>query len=155
MVDFPNKIITLILSFIMLVVAPLVWMFARDDMVSQRTALNEMTMFLDKTTDKGFIEAQDIDDLYLGLNATGGTYDVKVRRYMPTPIPVGSGQSRLLYKNVDYYDKVDKKAIKLNKGDIVKLSVEEVGYSSARRLIWSILRFDTGKQETTLSASVR
>lgn len=155
MLDFPNKVVTLILVFLMLVVAPLIWMFSRDDMVSQRLALNEMTQFLDKTTDKGYIEAQDIDDLYLGLNATGGTYDVKVRRYMPTPIPAGSGQSRLLYKNVDYYDKVNKKAIKLNKGDIVKLTVEEVGYSSARRLLWTVLRFDSGKQKTTLSASVR
>lgn len=155
MVDFPNKILTIILVFVMLVIAPITWMYTRDDMISDRLVLNEVAQFIDKTTDKALITQQDIDDLYIGINASGGTYDVKVKRYMPTPIPAGAGESRLLYSNVDYIDPVTGDALPMNKGDFVKVTVEEVGQSTAKRLLWTILKMDSGKTKITLTGSVR
>lgn len=70
--DFVNKIVTVVLTFIMLVIAPITWEYVRSEMITERLVLNEMVQFLDKVTDKGTITAEDLDDLYLGVNSTGG-----------------------------------------------------------------------------------
>lgn len=152
--DFANKIVTVVLVFIMLVVSPTFWLYIRDDMISERLVLNEIVQFIDKATDKGEITEQDIDDLYIGLNAVGGTYDVKVSRYMPTPIPAGSGKSRIVYSNVEYLDNTGQ-ALKMNKGDLVKVSVETVGITPAKQMLWSILKMDSKSGAMTLSGAVR
>lgn len=148
MTDFPNKIFTIILTFIMLVVAPLLWVYVRGEMVAQRLVLNEVTQFLDKVTDKGFITKEDLDDLYFAVNASGGTYDVQVRRYVRMATQDENGETRTLYLNADLDGQ-------MNQGDIVKVTVQELGTSPAKRLLWSILRVDEGKTKFSLAAAVR
>lgn len=148
MTDFPNKIFTIILTFIMLVVAPLLWVYVRGEMVAQRLVLNEVTQFLDKVTDKGFITKEDLDDLYFAVNASGGTYDVQVRRYVRMATQDENGETRTLYFNADLDGQ-------MNQGDIVKVTVQELGTSPAKRLLWLILRVDEGKTKFSLAAAVR
>lgn len=152
--DFANKIVTVVLVFIMLVVSPTFWLYVRDDMISERLVLNEVAQFIDKATDKGEVTEQDIDDLYIGINAVGGTYDVKVTRYMPTPIPMGSGKSRIVYSNVEYTDDAGE-ALQLNKGDLIKVSVSSVGLTPAKQMLWTVLRMDSSKGDFSLSGAVR
>lgn len=155
MIDFPNKVVTIVLVFLMLVVAPITWMYVRDDMTSERLVLNEVVQFIDKSTDTALITQQSMDDLYIGLNASGGTYDVEVKLYTPTPIPTGAGESRLLYSNIDYINKDTGEPVMMNKGDLVKVSVQEIGLSPAKKILWTLLRMDSAKTEITLSGSVR
>lgn len=146
--DFPNKIFTIVLVFLMLVVAPLLWVYVRGEMVAQRLVLNEVTQFLDKVTDKGFITQEDLDDLYYAINASGGTYDVRVRRYVRMSTQDENGETRTLYLNAELNGQ-------MNQGDVVKVTVEELGTSPTKRLLWSILRVDEGKTKFSLAAAVR
>lgn len=147
MVDFPNKVVTIILVFVMMVLAPITWVYVRSEMVSQRLVLNEMANFIDKVTDKASITKQDLDDLYVGVNAAGGTYDVRVKRYIRTSVQDGS-TTRTLYL-------ADDSVGTLNIGDVVKVTVVEVGTSPTKRLLWSLLRIDSGDGKFSLAGSVR
>lgn len=148
MTDFPNKIVTIILVFLLLIVSPVTWSFVRGDFKSERLVMNEMTQFLDKVTDKASITQADLDDLYFGVNATGGVYDVKVKRYVRAPYRDDQGENRTVYVSTESFDF-------LNTGDIVKVTVEEVSMSPAKRLLWSILRVDEGRTKISLAASVK
>ena len=64
MTDFINKVITIVLVFIMLILAPLLISYMSTDMVTERLVLNEVSQFIDKVTDKGLITEYDINDLY-------------------------------------------------------------------------------------------
>ena len=147
--DFVNKIVTVVLTFIMLVIAPITWEYVRSEMITERLVLNEMVQFLDRVTDKGTITAEDLDDLYLGVNSTGGTYDVEVKRYVRMSTSDEFGNPRTIYLSVPYEGET------MNLGDIVKVTVDDVGRSPAKRLLWTLLRVDAGESRFSLSAMVR
>jgi hypothetical protein len=139
----------------MLVIAPILWSYVRDEMKSERLVLNEIASFIDKTTDKASITKADLDDLYLGVNAAGGTYDVKVKRYIRLSTLDENNEPRTLYLSDDYIDKTTGKATDMNIGDVVKVTVDEVGMSPAKRLLWTLLRVDSGESKFSLAGSVR
>lgn len=148
MTDFPNKIVSLIIAFIMFVMAPLTWSYVRNEAKSELLAFNEVTQFIDRVTDKASITQQDLDDLYMGVNATGGTYDIRVKRYIRLSTLDDNGDTRTLYLSDDFDGR-------MNIGDIVKVTVEEIGISPAKRLLWAMLRLDSGKTEFSLAGTVR
>lgn len=147
MLDYVNKVVTIALVFLMLVVAPLTWVYVRDEMVTDRIVLNEVVAFIDRVTDKASITDQDLDDLYIAVNSSGGTYDVKVKRYVRASVNDG-GIVRTVYI-------ADSNVGSLNTGDVVKVTVKEVGVSTTKRLLWSLLRIDMGKNQFSLAGSVR
>ena len=163
MSDFINKIITLVLIFIMLVLAPLLLSYMSTDMVTERLVLNDVTSFIDKVTDKGTITNKDLDTLYLDVNSHGQAYNVKVQRYIVVEEPVGNKMSgvkstNLIYVNTDDLDRMQKKEIdqvNLNIRDVVKVHVEEINLSSGKRLLWTILRVDKGKTHFSMAGTVR
>lgn len=118
------------------------------DMISQREALNEVTQFIDKVTDKAIITQADLDELYISLNATGGTYDVTVKRSIRLATQNDDGTTKVIYMADDTVDT-------LNIGDVVKVHVEEVGVTPAKRLLWLLLKIDRGKFEFSLAGTVR
>ena len=69
MSDFINKVITIVLIFVMLVLAPLLISYMSTDMTSERLILNDVTQFIDKVTDKYTITDYDLNDLYLAVNS--------------------------------------------------------------------------------------
>lgn len=150
MSDFLNKVITIILIFVLLVLAPLLISYMSTDMVTERLVLNEVTQFIDRVTDKGSISDSDLNDLYLGVNSHGGTYDVKVERYIrtETPGPLIPDKTKTVYYNVEYIGD-------LNLYDVVKVHVKEVGLSNSKRLMWQLLRVDKGSFEFSLAGTVR
>lgn len=149
MADFPNKVVTVVLTFVMLVLAPILWSYERGEMITERMVLNEISQFLDRVTDKGFITQNDLDDLYLAVNSSGGAYDVDVKRYIRMATQDENGEPRTLYLSADYLD------MKLNPGDIIKVTVDDIGISPHKRLLWSLLRLDAGESKFSLAASVR
>lgn len=161
MSDFVNKVITIVLIFIMLVLAPLMISYLSTDMVTQRLVLNDVTLFIDKVTDKGTVNEYDLDDLYLAVNSHGSSFEVEVERYslIEEPIPP-EGATKLLYIKHDDMEKLqrgedDDGEITLNVKDVIKVHVEEVAMSSGNRLFWSVLRVDKGKFGFSLAGTVR
>lgn len=160
MSDFPNKVITVILVFLMLVVAPITWSYVRSDMVAERLILNEVVGFIDKVTDKGTITEQDLDELYIAVNASGGTYDVKVKRYVRIATKDLNSNDpdksiKTVYVNADITNATTGEPEEMNSGDMVKVSVDELGNSPTKNLLWNILQLDTNDTDFSLSGSVR
>lgn len=154
MYDFPNKVITIVLIFVMLIIAPLMFAYANQAMVTQREALNQMQLFLNEVTDADVITQQDINSLYIGVNSSGGTFDVSVRRYIATPLPTTVGNSRLLYTNVPYIDSSGN-PITLNKGDLIKVTLTEIGVSPEQQLMYNILGLSPDTRPISLVEAVQ
>lgn len=160
MSDFINKVITIILIFIMLVLGPLLISYASTDMVTQRLVLNDVTQFIDKVTDKSVITEYDMDDLYLAVNSHGTAYDVTVERYQLLEEPFTDGTTKLVYmKHDDMYKLTtgqdDDGVVELNVKDVVKVHIKETNMTTSKRLFWSILKVDKGKFEFSLAGTVR
>lgn len=158
MSDFLNKVITIILIFVMLVLGPLLISYASTDMVAERLILNDVTQFIDKVTDKSLITAYDVNDLYMGVNSHGNSYDVTVERYQLIEEPLPDGSTKLVYlKHDDTYDltigEVD--SVELNIKDVVKVTVKETSLSPGKRMFWNVLRIDKGPFEFSLAGTVR
>lgn len=153
MVDFVNKIITLIMIFVLLVIAPLTVSYMSDEMTMRRLVLNEVTQFIDTTTDKGSVQESDLNDLYLGVNSCGGTFNVTVKRLIrvaterinPT---TGNKEVKTMYFSDDSLED-------MNTGDVIKVSVEEIGVSPAKKFVWNMLKVDMGKFKFSLAGAVR
>lgn len=148
MSDFINKVVTIILAFVMLVLAPINISYMMTELTSQRVVLNEVTQFLDKVSDKGSATQEDLDNLYLGIAASGGFFDVEVVRFIRVSSLDENNAPKTLYFSSNQLSA-------LSSGDIVRVTVREVGISPAKRLTWALLRVDRGKFEFSLAASIR
>ena len=146
--DYVNKVITMILVFIMLVLAPLTFVYVKSEAKADKLAMNEVTQFLDKVTDKASITERDKDDLYMGVNASGGAYDVSIKRYIRLATTDEDGKARTIWLSADSEGD-------MNLGDRVKVTVKSVGVSPAKRLLWSLLRIDSGDSTFSLASTVR
>ncbi len=164
MSDFVNKVITIILIFVMLVLAPLLISYMSTDMVTERLVLNDVSQFLDKVTDKAMITEQDLNTLYLDVNSHGQAYEVIVSRYQmleePEPAPGGgeSESTHMVYVRMDDMDNLvagDIEKVELNVKDVVKVHIQEISMSTGKRLLWTLLRADKGKFEFSLAGTVR
>lgn len=158
MTDFFNKVISVILIFVMLVLAPLLISYASTDMVRERLVLNDVTQFIDKVTDKSVITDYDMNDLYLAVNSHGNSYDVVVDRYQLLEEPLPDGSTKLVYmKHDDMYELIvgNVKEVELNVKDVVKVHIKETGLTPGKRLFWSVLKVDKGKFEFSLAGTVR
>jgi hypothetical protein len=166
MSDFLNKVITLILIFVMLILAPLLLSYMSTDMSAERLVLNDVTQFIDKVTDRAAITEKDLNTLYLNVNSHGRAYEVTVKRYqvMEEPIPSGSGdeitETNLIYISMDDIEALvngtsETGTIELNVKDVVKVHVEEVAMSPGNRMLWTLLRVDKGRFEFSLAGTVR
>lgn len=164
MSDFVNKVITIILIFVMLVLAPLLISYMSTDMVTERLVLNDVSQFIDKVTDKAMITDQDLNTLYLDVNSHGQAYEVTVSRYQmleePEPAPNGgeSESTHMVYVRMDDMDNLvagDIEKVELNVKDVVKVHVQEISMSTGKRLMWTLLRVDKGKFEFSLAGTVR
>lgn len=136
----------------MLVFFPLMMTYILDEMRSERVALNEVQFFIDKVTDKAQVTEQDINQLYIAVNSAGGLYDVDVRRMVRTSVEgVETGDPvRNVYIRGDISDNVT-----LNQGDVIKVHVSEIGMTTTKRLLWTVLKLDLGKVDFPLAGTVR
>lgn len=148
MSDFFNKMIGLFLAFFLLVVAPLTNNALAQDLTTKRAILNEMTNFVDKVTDSGYISDEMLSDFYLGCSSYGAIVDVTVHRYIKVVNPNGSGGTYTTYVPSDQIKN-------WNRGDIVKVKVEAIGYSGAQKLIWYFLKLTVPKPEFEIAGMVR
>lgn len=149
MSDFLNKVVSIILVFIMLVLAPLLVSYKTNDMLGRRLILNDVTTFIDQVKDTATITEDDINKLYLDCNSHGLNVDVKIKRLIRTEI-TKEEVAMTTYFAVDSFSDISA----LNAGDVIQVHVEEVAFSTARRLTYTLLKIDEGPFEFTLAGAV-
>lgn len=152
MTDFINKIITIILIFVMLVLAPLLISYKTDDMIAKREILNDVDTFIDKVTDAAMLNSGDINELYMVCNSHGMVVDVTVERmvYAMTLDPKTNDYSYDYVVDTDF----STETTHLNPNDMIKVTVKEKTYSSSRRLTYKLLKIDEGNFKFSLCGMV-
>jgi len=155
MTDIINKIVTIVLIFIMLVIAPLIISYQTDEMLAKRQMLNDVSVFIDKAKDSGSITSQDLDSLAISLNSHGIAVKVDVQRKIrtevnKTDIITGITQLERVYYTLDSIEELEN----INTGDIVLVEVTEIGVSAARRIVFTILGIDEGQFNFRLAGVV-
>lgn len=152
MTDFINKIITVILIFVMLVLAPLLISYKTDDMIAKREILNDVDTFIDKVTDAAMLNSGDINELYMVCNSHGMVVDVTVERmvYAMTLDPKTNDYSYDYVVDTDF----STETTHLNPNDMIKVTVKEKTYSSSRRLTYKLLKIDEGNFKFSLCGMV-
>lgn len=148
MTDIINKIIGVFLAFTLLVGAPLVISAMNKDLTMNRSVLNEMTNLINKVTDSGSLNSTDLSDFYLGISSHGAAMDAQIQRYIKVVNPDGSGGIYTSYVLTDNLEE-------WNTGDIIKVSVQAIDYTSAQRMQNRLLFLHPPKFEQTLAGMVR
>lgn len=151
MSDFINKIITVVMIFVMLVMAPLLISYKTDDMIAKREILNDVEQFIDKVQDTSAISQDDLNKLYMDCNSHGLTVDVQVKRLIATQV----FDAELSIAKTNYFAVDDDESIKnINQGDIIHVHIEEVTVSSSRMATYRLLGLDEGPLEFSLAGVV-
>ena len=151
MVDTISKILSIVLIFLMLVLAPLLRSYKIDDAVARREVLFEVTQFIDKVRDTQSVTDADLDQFYQNCNSHGLTVDVRVRRLVKTVV-IDSHTEEV---TVEYTIIDDPAALyNFNKGDGVQVVVEEISISPSRSFMYRVLGADSGPLKFTLAGIV-
>lgn len=151
MVDTISKILSIVLIFLMLIMAPLLISYKIDDAVARREVLFDVTQFIDKVRDTQTVTDADLDQFYQNCNSHGLTVDVRVRRLVKTVVVDPKTQD----VSVEYTINDDPSALfNFNKGDGVQVIVEEIGISPARAYMYRVLGADSGPLKLTLAGIV-
>lgn len=160
MSDFISKVVNLCILFTM-ILAVMGMVFASQQATSQRLVLNEATEFLDKVSDKAYLTAGDMDELYMKMNSHGMLLDVEVERLMYAPMEKDDAVISN-YTSVDSTETLGvekdgqkKSEIAFNKNDLVRIKVKEIGMPGTRRFIYKLIGIDTGAFEFALAAPVQ
>lgn len=160
MSDFISKVVNLCILFTM-ILAVMGMVFASQQAESQRLVLNEATEFLDKVSDKAYLTAGDMDELYMRMNSHGMLLDVEVERLMYAPMEKDDAVISN-YTSVDSTETLGvekngqkKSEIAFNKNDLVRIKVKEIGMPGTRRFIYKLIGIDTGAFEFALAAPVQ
>lgn len=160
MSDFISKVVNLCILFTM-ILAVMGMVFASQQATSQRLILNEATEFLDKVSDKAYLTAGDMDELYMRMNSHGMLLDVEVERLMYAPMEKDDAVISN-YTSVDSTETLGvekngqkKSEIAFNKNDLVRIKVKEIGMPGTRRFIYKLIGIDTGAFEFALAAPVQ
>lgn len=160
MVDFVNKIVSILLIFVMFVLAPVLYAYSSNYSTGQRLVLNDVTTFLDKMSDKGEINDEDMQDFYASINSHGFALDVVVQKFSKTIITDAKGNLKTEYiASDDVMEQFLKDdtltTVQLDKGDILKVHVDEVNISKGRRFIYLISGIDNGALEFSMADVIK
>ncbi|ROR31734.1 hypothetical protein EDD66_101352 [Mobilisporobacter senegalensis] len=148
MSGFLSRVISLVLAFIMLVIAPLLYSYSISEMENRRLLLNEVNQFLDKVTDKGEITEDDLTEFYLEVSSYGMVIKPTVKRLVRTTVITPEGKAKTTYIAAD-------DIYSLNQRDVVQVTLKEISASNYRRILSSFLRVNEGLYHLEMAAVVR
>lgn len=148
MSGFLTRVVSIILVFLMLVIAPLLYSYSVSEMENRRLLLNEVSQFLDKVTDKGEITEDDITEFNLQISSHGMVIKAVIKRLVRTSVVTPDGNIRTSYIAVD-------DIYTLNQRDVVQVRLEEISVSAYRKLLYTFLRVDEGPYTLEMAQAVR
>lgn len=150
MLDFTNKMISIILIIVLLIITPIFMLSINSESDVQLLVLNDMANFLDKVTDAKIVTAADISDLNLKVNSHGVAFKVIVEQRVPFKIDRGGEiVTQFLRRNIDTTS-----TDKLASGTIIYVNVQEMGLSPSKRLARTILMINAQPIEEILVKGV-
>lgn len=146
---FLSRLCSLILVFLMLIIAPLINAYGVSEVKDEIEILNISSEFLDKVVDKRSISQEDMDEFYLQLEAHGKVLDVDVQRL----VKVSTLNPEQTEANTTYIaaDSLDA----LNIRDIVKIKLKEKSVTPYKKLLNMFLKIDCNPYELELAKMVR
>ena len=145
---FLSKCISIIIIFVMLIVAPLINIYGTHEMQGRMMVLNDTSNFLDKVCDKGEITQEDIDEFYSTIASRGMILDASIDRLIKTVTKMDNGELSTAYIAADDISK-------LSQGNLVLVRIEEVSTTPYKKLLRTFLRINEPKYSLTLSKMVR
>lgn len=148
--DVFGKVLGVILAFVLLFMAPFMWVGISSEMVARRTIMNEMQSFIDETIDSRQITDTQLEDFYLSISGLGPVCDVEIERYVKVvdPDPKRAGG---IYTTYVYSD--DNRTF--NQGDKVKVRVKAIGYTGIENMMRSSVGTWLPRIDYTLAGRVR
>ena len=157
MADTISKIIGIILAFVLLVFAPMTISRMTDDMAAKRCVLNEVEMFIDRITDKSSVSGYDVNDLLLGINLYGGTFDAEVTHYKKVAVSDGAGGANSIYIASDFNINTlgEGNKIELEQGDAIQVKVTGIGITKGQSLLQVFFHVIEKPFEFSLAGTVR
>jgi hypothetical protein len=145
---FLSRIISLVLVFFMLILAPLVNSYCVTEMENRRQLLNEVTSFLDVVSDKKTISNDDLDEFYLKVSSYGMVLDVQVNRLVKTATLEADGTVNITYMSADDINL-------LNQRDVVQVKLTEKSQSAYQKILNIFLGVDDENYSLTMAEMVR
>ena len=148
-----SGVVTKILGVVMvlvLLVLMLCNVMVADQLQARRSIVAEVTNFIDEITDTGQLDERKLSDLYLACNAYGPVCDVKVTRYTRQVNPVTG-------KHGEYYTTyaVSTDMYNWNQGDLCKVTVEEVGFTSLSYFLYAVTGLSMAPVDFGLTGRIR
>lgn len=148
--DYFGRIFGIMLSFLLIGVAPFVWLTMSNEMVARRTVMNEMQMFIDEVIDTRQVSDEQLEDFYLGISGLGPVLDVRVDRYVRTvnPDPKHPGEVYITYVYTDNNRE-------FSQGDKVQVNVKAIAYTGSQKFMQSLIGMVLPKIDYTFAGRVR
>jgi|UPI00051C0964 hypothetical protein len=147
MKGFLSRIISLILVFFMLILAPLVNSYCVTEMENRRQLLNEVTSFLDVVTDKKSITNDDLNKFYLKVSSYGMVLDVQINRLVKTATLEKDGVVNTTYIAADDISL-------LNQRDVVQIKLVEKSESAYQKILSIFIGVDDENYSLTMAKMV-
>lgn len=144
---FLSRMISLILVFFMLILAPLVNSYCVTEMENRRQLLNEVTGFLDMVTDKKTITNDDLNEFYMKVSSYGMVLDVEVNRLVKTATLESDGKVNITYMSADDISL-------LNQRDVVQIKLKEKSQSAYQKILHIFLGLDDEYYSLTMAKMV-
>ena len=150
MEGFISKCISVVLIFIMLVIAPMITIYGQHEAQGRMEILNEVTSFLDKVTDKSRIDQEDIDAFTVQIESHGLVLSVTIDRLVKTVTitNVATGEVDTSYIPADDISSI-------SSGDIIKVTVKEISTTPYKKLLKTFLKVDEPAFELSLAKMAR
>jgi hypothetical protein len=144
---FLSRMISLILVFFMLILAPLVNSYCVTEMENRRQLLNEVTSFLDVVTDKKTITNDDLNEFYMKVSSYGMVLDVQINRLVKTATLESDGKVNVTYMSADDISL-------LNQRDVVQVKLKEKSQSAYQKILHIFLGLDDEYYSLTMAKMV-
>ncbi len=119
-----------------------------DQLQARRSIVAEVTNFVDEVSDSGTLDEKKVSDLYIACNGYGPVCNVTVTRYTRQVNPKPGGGTYTTYGVAD-------NIYTWNQGDLIKVSVDEVGYTSMSYFLYVTTKLSMRPVEFELTGRIR
>lgn len=161
MEGFLSRLFGLILTFFMLIIAPLINAYGTQEMQDRIGILNDTSEFIDKQTDKGQITKQDLDQYYANVESHGMVLNVEVKRLVRVSTKLKNGSVHTTYiaadENTAKNTADDSLSVVhyLNQHDVLQVKIKERSSTPYKRFLNTFLKIDDSPYELDMAKMVK
>lgn len=132
--DIFGKVLAVILSFVLVVIAPVSIATMMKEMNDRRSIINEVSNLIDEVADTKTLTDDQLEDFYLGVSSYGPLVDAKVYRYVRVinPDPKNPNKTYTTYVVTD-------NTSTWNQGDICKVKIDQIGYTGMQKFVMNTI----------------